>query len=62
MLVADAGQPIGNGVLVDVGFARDPVQVVRGLFVSGEHYDWRIGGNYVRLDPHGTQTHVLKVL
>jgi starch synthase (maltosyl-transferring) len=30
--------------------------------LTGEHYDWRIGANYVRLDPLGTQAHVLKVL
>jgi starch synthase (maltosyl-transferring) len=38
-----------------------PVFVVEDQF-TGDHFDWRIGGNYVRLDPHGTQTHVLKVL
>jgi starch synthase (maltosyl-transferring) len=38
-----------------------PVFAVEDQF-TGEHYDWRIGGNYVRLDPHGTQTHVLKVI
>ena len=38
-----------------------PVFAVEDQF-SGEHYDWRIGGNYVRLDPHGTQAHVLKVV
>jgi starch synthase (maltosyl-transferring) len=38
-----------------------PVFAVEDQF-TGDHYDWRIGGNYVRLDPHGTQTHVLKVL
>ena len=29
-----------------------PVFAVEDQF-TGEHYDWRIGGNYVRLDPHG---------
>jgi starch synthase (maltosyl-transferring) len=38
-----------------------PVFVVEDQF-TGDHFDWRIGGNYTRLDPHGTQTHVLKVL
>jgi starch synthase (maltosyl-transferring) len=38
-----------------------PVFAVEDQF-TGEHYDWRIGGNYVRLDPQGTQTHVLKVI
>jgi starch synthase (maltosyl-transferring) len=30
--------------------------------LTGDHFDWRIGENYVRLDPHGTQAHVLRVL
>ena len=38
-----------------------PVFVVEDL-MTGAHYDWRIGANYVRLDPHGEQTHILKVL
>ena len=37
-----------------------PVFAVQDLF-SGEYFDWRIGGNYVRLDPEGTQAHVLRV-
>src|SRR5690349_15297040 len=38
-----------------------PVFAVEDL-MTGAHYDWRIGANYVRLDPHGEQTHILKVL
>ena len=38
-----------------------PVFVVEDQ-ITGDHYDWRIGANYVRLDPHGEQTHILKVL
>jgi starch synthase (maltosyl-transferring) len=38
-----------------------PVFVVEDL-MTGAHYDWRIGANYVRLDPHSEQTHILKVL
>ena len=30
--------------------------------LTGDHYDWRIGANYVRLDPHGNQTHILRVV
>ncbi|MFL5894729.1 MAG: alpha-1,4-glucan--maltose-1-phosphate maltosyltransferase [Thermoleophilaceae bacterium] len=30
--------------------------------LSGEQYDWRLGRNYVRLDPWGRQVHVLRVL
>jgi starch synthase (maltosyl-transferring) len=29
--------------------------------LTGEHYDWRIGGNYVRLDPAGSQAHIMRV-
>ena len=32
-----------------------------GDLLTGEHYDWRIGPNYVRLDPAGRQAHVLRV-
>jgi len=40
-----------------------PVFVVEDQF-TGNHYDWRIGQNYVELNPHvvGQQFHVLKVL
>ena len=38
-----------------------PVFVVSDQ-MTGAHYDWRIGQNYVRLDPHGEQAHILKVL
>ena len=29
--------------------------------LSGERFDWRIGPNYVRLDPWTRQAHVLRV-
>jgi starch synthase (maltosyl-transferring) len=48
-------------VTIPAQLGLPPVFVVEDQF-SGDHYDWRIGGNYVRLDPQGTQTHVLKVL
>jgi starch synthase (maltosyl-transferring) len=40
-----------------------PVFVVEDQF-TGNHYDWRIGQNFVELNPHvvGKQFHVLKVL
>jgi starch synthase (maltosyl-transferring) len=40
-----------------------PVFVVEDQF-TGHHYDWRIGQNYVELDPHvvGKQFHLFKVL
>jgi starch synthase (maltosyl-transferring) len=47
--------------LVPAQLGLPPVFVVEDQF-TGDHFDWRIGGNYVRLDPQGTQTHVLKVL
>jgi starch synthase (maltosyl-transferring) len=47
--------------LVPASLGLPPVFAVEDL-LSGDHFDWRIGGNYVRLDPHGTQTHVLRVL
>ena len=37
-----------------------PVYTVEDLF-TGEHFDWRIGGNYVRLEAGVRQTHVLRV-
>jgi starch synthase (maltosyl-transferring) len=40
-----------------------PVFVVEDQF-TGDHFDWRIGQNYVELNPHqpGRQVHLLKVL
>ena len=40
-----------------------PVFVVEDQF-TGDHFDWRIGQNYVELNPHvpGKQVHLLKVL
>ena len=40
-----------------------PVFVVEDQF-TGNHFDWRIGQNYVELNPHivGKQFHLLKVL
>jgi starch synthase (maltosyl-transferring) len=38
-----------------------PVFTVEDL-LTGDHHDWRIGENYLRLDPAGQQTHVLRVL
>jgi len=48
-------------VTIPAQLGTAPVFVVEDL-MTGAHYDWRIGGNYVRLDPHGEQTHILKVL
>src|SRR4029077_11778800 len=35
VLVADAGQPVRDGPLVDVGFTRDAVEVLGRLLVGG---------------------------
>jgi starch synthase (maltosyl-transferring) len=76
-LIAYAKQEPGNTVICVVnldphhaqeGSATIPAQL--GLppvfavedLLTGDHYDWRIGANYVRLDPHGTQAHVLRVV
>ncbi len=48
-------------VVIPAQLGLPPVFTVEELF-TGDHFDWRIGGNYVRLDPSGTQTHVLRVL
>jgi starch synthase (maltosyl-transferring) len=37
-----------------------PVFGVHDL-LTGEHYDWRIGGNYIRLEPPERQAHILRV-
>jgi starch synthase (maltosyl-transferring) len=78
-LMAYAKQEPGNTVIVVVnidphnpqeGLVTIPAQLglapvfpVEDQF-TGTHYDWRIGQNYVRLDPHavGNQFHLLKVL
>jgi starch synthase (maltosyl-transferring) len=38
-----------------------PVFTVEDL-LTGDHYDWRIGDNFVGLDPAGSQAHVLRVV
>jgi starch synthase (maltosyl-transferring) len=48
-------------VVIPAQLGLPPVFPVEEL-LTGDHFDWRIGGNYVRLDPHGNQTHVLRVL
>jgi starch synthase (maltosyl-transferring) len=48
-------------VTIPAQLGTAPVFVVEDL-MTGAHYDWRIGANYVRLDPRGEQTHILRVL
>ena len=38
-----------------------PVFTVDDQF-SGEHFDWRMGRNFVRLDPNWTKVHLLSVV
>jgi starch synthase (maltosyl-transferring) len=75
-LIAYAKQAPGNTVIVvanldphaaQEGSALIPAQL--GLapvfpvhdLLTGDHYDWRIGSNYVRLDPAGSQAHIFRV-
>jgi starch synthase (maltosyl-transferring) len=76
-LIAYAKQSQGNSVLVVVNIdphnaqagvaiipahlGLPPVFTVEDL-LTGDHFDWRIGENYVRLDPAGNQAHVLRVI
>jgi starch synthase (maltosyl-transferring) len=76
-LIAYAKQVPGNSIVVVVNLdphnaqegavtipahlGLPPVFAVEDL-LSGDHHDWRIGSNYVRLDPGGNQTHILRVV
>jgi starch synthase (maltosyl-transferring) len=48
-------------VVVPAHLGTPPAFTVRDE-LSGEEYDWRLGRNYVRLDPWGRQVHVLRVM
>ena len=48
-------------VTIPAQLGTPPVFAVEDL-LTGDHYDWRIGANYVRLDPYGNQTHILRVV
>jgi starch synthase (maltosyl-transferring) len=76
-LIAYAKQAPGETIIVIVNIdphnAQEGVAVVPAHLgvppaftvrdeLNGEHYDWRLGRNYVRLDPWGRQVHVLRVL
>ncbi|HET8756122.1 MAG TPA: alpha-1,4-glucan--maltose-1-phosphate maltosyltransferase [Solirubrobacteraceae bacterium] len=50
-----------GAVTIPAQLGLPPVFAVEDL-LTGDHYDWRIGSNYVRLDPHGNQTHVFRVV
>jgi starch synthase (maltosyl-transferring) len=48
-------------VVVPAHLGTPPAFTVRDE-LSGEKYDWRLGRNYVRLDPWGRQVHVFRVM
>jgi len=48
-------------VTVPADLGLPPVFGVRDV-IDGSGYDWRLGGNYVRLEPGHRQAHVLEVL
>jgi starch synthase (maltosyl-transferring) len=47
--------------VVPAQLGMPPVFTVEDL-LTGDHHDWRIGENYVGLDPYGSQAHILRVL
>ena len=49
-----------GAALIPAQLGLPPVFPVHDL-LTGEHYDWRIGTNYVRLDPGSMQAHILRV-
>jgi starch synthase (maltosyl-transferring) len=50
-----------GAVTIPAQLGLPPVFAVEDL-LTGDHYDWRIGSNYVRLDPAGTQAHIFRVV
>ena len=76
-LIAYAKQARGETLLVVVNIdplgAQEGVAIVPAQLgvppafrvrdeLSGEEYDWRLGRNYIRLDPWARQVHVFRVL
>jgi starch synthase (maltosyl-transferring) len=49
-----------GAVLIPAQLGLPPVFPVHDL-LTGDHWDWRIGTNYVRLDPGANQAHILRV-
>ena len=50
-----------GSAVVPAELGLPPVFPVEDLF-TGEHFDWRIGGNYVRFEAGQRQAHVLRVV
>jgi starch synthase (maltosyl-transferring) len=64
LLVAVSLNPYGpeeGAVVIPAHLGLPPVFSVEDL-LSGEHYDWRIGENFVRLEAGTNQGHILRVL
>jgi starch synthase (maltosyl-transferring) len=57
----DPHHPQEGQVVIPAQLGLPPVFTVEDQF-TGEHFDWRIGGNYARLDPSWTKVHLFKVL
>jgi starch synthase (maltosyl-transferring) len=57
----DPHHPQEGSAVIPAHLGLPPVFAVEDL-LTGDHYDWRIGGNYVRLDPAGQQAHVFRVV
>jgi starch synthase (maltosyl-transferring) len=49
-----------GAVLIPAYLGLPPVFPVHDQ-LTGDHWDWRIGTNYVRLDPGANQAHILRV-
>jgi starch synthase (maltosyl-transferring) len=50
-----------GAVTIPAHLGLPPVFAVEDL-LTGDHYDWRIGANYARLDPAGPQAHIFRVV
>jgi starch synthase (maltosyl-transferring) len=57
----DPHHPQEGVAVIPAQLGLAPVFAVEDL-LTGEHFDWRIGANYVRLDPAGNQAHILRVV
>ena len=56
----DPHQPQAGSVVIPAQLGLPPAFAVTDL-LSGERFDWRIGPNYVGLDPFSRQAHILRV-
>jgi starch synthase (maltosyl-transferring) len=57
----DPHHPQEGAAVIPAQLGLPPVFAVEDL-LTGDHYDWRIGSNYVRLDPAGSQAHIFRVV